>query len=76
MSGSILSSYKAAAATHIGLLIDLSSDGEGQHDWQPDKDLRWKLSNACHAIFPGDTWAQSRRVNNRADFITWQPELW
>lgn len=33
-------------------LIDLSSDGERQHDWQPDKDLRRELSNACHVIFP------------------------
>lgn len=52
MSGSTLSSYKAAAATQIGPLIDLSSDGERQHDWQSDMDLRRDLSNACHVIFP------------------------
>lgn len=52
MSGSTWLSYKAAAATQIGPLIDPSSDGERQHDWQPDKDLRRDLSNARHVIFP------------------------
>lgn len=52
MSGSTLSSYKAAAATLMGPVIDLRPDGERQHDWQSDKDLGWELSNACHVIFP------------------------
>lgn len=52
MSGSTLSSYKDAAATQMGPLIDLRSDGKRQHDWQSDKDLRRELSNACHVIFP------------------------
>lgn len=78
MSGSTLSSYKAAAATQMGPLIDLRSDGERQHDWQSDKDLRRELSNACHVISRRHLRFSfsSRRVNNGTDFIALPPELW